>query len=93
MCWAPDRGRFLGRIRTWYRPLSGLHWFSGSLSELREAINMGCYFSVNTLMATSERGAYLISLMPHDKVLPESDGPFAIQGNLPLSPMSSNEVA
>ena len=70
-----------------------LHWFSGSLSELREAINMGCYFSVNTLMATSERGAYLISLMPHDKVLPESDGPFAIQGNLPLSPMSSNEVA
>ena len=69
-----------------------LHWFSGSFSELREAINIGCYFSVNTLMATSERGAYLISLMPHDKVLPESDGPFAIQGNLPLSPMSSNEV-
>lgn len=69
-----------------------LHWFSGSFSELREAINIGCYFSVNTLMATSERGAYLISLMPHDKVLPESDGPFAIQGDLPLSPMSSNEV-
>lgn len=70
-----------------------LHWFSGSISELREAINIGCYFSVNTLMATSERGAYLISLMPHDKVLPESDGPFATQGNMPLSPMDSNNVA
>ena len=70
-----------------------LHWFSGSPGELREAINIGCYFSVNTLMATSERGAYLISLMPHDKVLPESDGPFATEGNMPLSPMSSNGVA
>lgn len=70
-----------------------LHWFSGSSYELREAIKLGCYFSVNTLMATSEKGARLISLMPRDKVLPESDGPFALQGNTPLSPMGSNEVA
>lgn len=70
-----------------------LHWFSGSVHELNDAINLGCYFSVNTLMTTSERGRTLISLMPRDKVLPESDGPFAMQGNLPLTPMGSNEVA
>lgn len=70
-----------------------LHWFSGSTHELRAAINLGCYFSVNVLMASSERGAQLISLMPRDRVLPESDGPFAMQGNLPLTPMGSNEVA
>lgn len=70
-----------------------LHWFSGSVHELNDAINLGCYFSVNTLMASSEKGAKLISLMPHDKVLPESDGPFAMQGNVPLSPMASTGVA
>lgn len=70
-----------------------LHWFSGSVHELKDAINLGCYFSVNVLMASSERGAKLISLMPRDKVLPESDGPFAMQGNTPLTPMGSNEVA
>ena len=66
-----------------------LHWFSGSVHELNDAIDLGCYFSVNTLMASSERGARLISLMPRDKVLPESDGPFAVKGNVPLSPMTS----
>ena len=70
-----------------------LHWFSGSISELHDAVNLGCYFSVNTLMATSEKGAKLISLMPHDRVLPESDGPFALQNGEPLSPMGSNDVA
>lgn len=70
-----------------------LHWFSGSISELNDAINLGCYFSVNTLMATSEKGSKLISLMPHDKVLPESDGPFALQDGEPLSPMGANDVA
>lgn len=70
-----------------------LHWFSGSISELNDAINLGCYFSVNTLMATSEKGSKLISLMPHDRVLPESDGPFALQDGEPLSPMGANDVA
>ena len=70
-----------------------LHWFSGSISELHDAVNLGCYFSVNALMATFEKGAKLISLMPHDRVLPESDGPFALQDGEPLSPMSSNDVA
>ena len=69
-----------------------LHWFSGSMSELNDAVNLGCYFSVNALMATSEKGAKLISLMPHDRVLPESDGPFALQNGEPLSAMSSNDV-
>lgn len=70
-----------------------LHWFSGAFSELRDAINLGCLFSVNTLMATSEKGAKLISLMPHDRVLPESDGPFAVHKGKPLSPIGSNDVA
>ena len=84
----------LALLRTY--PKAGipiLHWFSGSISELRDAINLGCFFSVNTLMATSEKGSRLISLMPHDRVLPESDGPFAVHEGTPLSPMGSNDVA
>lgn len=84
----------LSSLRTY--PNAGipiLHWFSGSLAELREAVNIGCYFSVNTLMATSAKGARLISSMPRNRVLPESDGPFAIQNGSPLSPVGSNDVA
>lgn len=70
-----------------------LHWYSGSIRELYDAINLGCYFSVNVMMAASEKGSKLISLMPRNKVLPESDGPFAVLNDAPLSPMGSNEVA
>jgi len=30
-----------------------LHWFSGSITELKEAVEMRCYFSVNSLMLKS----------------------------------------
>ena len=70
-----------------------LHWFSGTQNELKRAIALGCYFSVNELMARSEHGMSLISQMPHDRVLPESDGPFATLSGKPLSPMSSSNVA
>lgn len=32
-----------------------LHWFSGSIAELKEAIEMRCYFSVNSLMLKRKR--------------------------------------
>ena len=70
-----------------------LHWFSGTQNDLKRAIAIGCYFSVNELMARSEHGMSLIAQMPHDRVLPESDGPFAMLSGKPLSPMSSSNVA
>lgn len=53
-----------------------LHWFSGSLSQLRRAVEMGCYFSINEMMMQSLNGRKLISNIPIDKVLVESDAPF-----------------
>lgn len=70
-----------------------LHWFSGTQGDLKRAIAQGCYFSVNELMARSEHGISLISYMPYDRVLPESDGPFATLSGKPLSPMCSSAVA
>jgi TatD DNase family protein len=53
-----------------------LHWFSGSQRELKRAIDLGCWFSVGPAMNRRQRGRSLVERMPHDRVLPESDGPF-----------------
>lgn len=54
-----------------------LHWFSGSLAELKIAINYGCWFSVGPAMFSSANGRELVKKMPTDRVVTESDGPFA----------------
>lgn len=61
----PDAGTFI------------LHWFSGSSRDLDRAIKLGCWFSVGPVMLKGERGRALVSRMPPERVLTESDGPFA----------------
>lgn len=53
-----------------------LHWFTGSPAEARRAVELGCYFSVNTEMLSTERGRKLISSLSADRLLTETDGPF-----------------
>lgn len=53
-----------------------LHWFTGSQRELYRAIDMGCWFSVNPSMLVHSSSKKLVSLMPLDRILPETDGPF-----------------
>jgi TatD DNase family protein len=65
---------------------SVLHWFSGTQAELRAAIAIGCWFSVGPAMLRSENGRRLAARMPRDRVLTETDGPFAQDGKQPLSP-------
>ena len=45
-----------------------LHWFSGTQTELRRAIELGCWFSVGPAMLQAEKGRRLASLMPPDRV-------------------------
>lgn len=54
-----------------------LHWFSGSHDDLDRAIMLGCWFSVGPAMLRSKRGCALAARMPPDRMLTESDGPFA----------------
>lgn len=64
-----------------------LHWFSGSLAELQTAIRIGCWFSVGPAMLAGNKGKVLLSKMPFDRVLPETDGPFTSDSNgKPLMP-------
>jgi TatD DNase family protein len=53
-----------------------LHWFSGSKSDVQRASEMGCYFSVNAEMLAKERGQQLLSCIPTELLLTETDGPF-----------------
>ena len=54
-----------------------LHWFSGSLRDVDRAVELGCWFSVGPAMLGSENGKKLVQRMPSERILTESDGPFA----------------
>lgn len=63
-----------------------LHWFSGSNKELRDAIDFGCWFSIGPVMLSSAKSREQVAIMPFDRVLTESDGPFTQQDGGPLYP-------
>jgi TatD DNase family protein len=69
-----------------------LHWFSGSAAELKRAVDQGCWFSIGPAMVRGRRGASLVASMPRDRILPETDGPFAESGDRPLLPGETGEV-
>ena len=54
-----------------------LHWYSGSICLLKEAVDMGCYFSVNQQMLLSQNGRGIVDNIPLDRILVESDAPFS----------------
>jgi TatD DNase family protein len=53
-----------------------LHWFSGNITDLIKAINNGYFFSVNINMLRTVKGQEIINLIPLERILIESDGPF-----------------
>ncbi len=63
-----------------------LHWFSGSLRDLDRAIGLGCWFSIGPAMLAAEKGRALAARMPRERVLTESDGPFAQIKGAPVMP-------
>jgi TatD DNase family protein len=63
-----------------------LHWFSGSFRDLDRAINLGCWFSVGPAMLQSKGGRSIAERLPRERVLTESDGPFARVQGKPLMP-------
>lgn len=66
-----------------------LHWFSGSLSELRSAVGIGCYFSVNSAMLHNDRGIKLVQNIPRDRLLTETDFPFTVMDGKKIEPWNT----
>jgi TatD DNase family protein len=53
------------------------HWFTGSEKDLQAVFEGGHFVSINPAMLSTERGQRVLRLSPDDRVLVESDGPFA----------------
>jgi TatD DNase family protein len=62
------------------------HWFSGGPKALKTVIEQGHLLSVNTAMVTTQKGRTLLSLVPRDRILTESDGPYVKVGSRPAQP-------
>lgn len=67
-----------------------LHWFTGTKNQLNRAIDMGCWFSVGPAMLNTKKGVELVSIIPRDRILTETDGPFAKHGGNVLMPWDSD---
>lgn len=63
-----------------------MHWFTGSLSEMERGVELGCYFSINGEMLSSDKHVKTIREMPMGRILTESDGPFVSSGGVPIRP-------
>ena len=63
-----------------------LHWFTGSVKDAEKAIKLGCWFSVNPNMCYTASGKKVISCIPIDRVLPETDAPFTQNDGVPYMP-------
>lgn len=50
-----------------------LHWWRGTEAETRRALDLGCHFSINAAEVARPR---ILSLVPRDRVLTETDHPF-----------------
>ncbi len=58
------------------------HWYSGKLSLIQKIIDCGYYFSINEAMSVSENGKKIITRIPHDRILTETDAPFNQKCNI-----------
>ncbi|HSW64032.1 MAG TPA: Qat anti-phage system TatD family nuclease QatD [Dissulfurispiraceae bacterium] len=79
----------LDHIETYLPPNRGkvvLHWFTGTKAEAQRAIEIGCYFSINATMLANTRHAALIDIIPFDRILTETDGPFTKTDGRPTKP-------
>lgn len=63
-----------------------MHWFTGSAAEMRRAIELGLYFSVNHMMLEGEKRRALVAAIPLDRLLTETDGPFTHVSGRPSQP-------
>jgi TatD DNase family protein len=63
-----------------------LHWFTGTKSEARRAVDLGCFFSINSEMLKNDRHSAVVTTLPSDRLLTETDGPFVQVNGRPIRP-------
>ena len=76
-----------------YRVLPILHWYTGSKSTAKKALERGCYFSVNLRMLANKTGRGLVDSLPKERLLIETDAPFTSVDDRKYDPALSFEAA
>lgn len=62
------------------------HWYTGPVSLISPILDDGHFFSVNPAMIRSAAGQKVIRLLPKDRILTETDGPYVRVGERPAIP-------
>ena len=69
-----------------YNSLKGLnynkvivHWYSGDIKILEKFIELGCYFTISVDIGYSKLSETILSMIPLDRLLLETDGPTALE--------------
>ena len=70
-----------------------LHWFTGSMNDAEKAIELGCWFSINPNMCFTNVGKRIISRIPLDRALPETDAPFTEKNGVPYMPWDTTVIS
>jgi len=69
-----------------------LHWFTGSKAELDSAKRLDCWFSVGPQLLQTPAGIERVSLMPRERLLLETDGPFGKVNDQILRPTAVHQT-
>jgi TatD DNase family protein len=69
-----------------------LHWYTGSSQYIDDALAGGMYFSINPSMLRSKQGVAMLAALPPDRVLTETDAPFAKVGSRPTAPRDIKDI-
>ena len=65
-----------------------LHWYTGTSVIVEKALEIGLYFSINASMLRTKKGKRLIEVIPPNRILTETDGPYGYVGGCPATPSS-----
>lgn len=68
------------------------HWYSGSIAVLKSIIENGYFFSVNTAMINSSSGQNIISAIPLNRLLTETDSPYVSINGVTSKPIDVKVV-
>ncbi|WP_069806873.1 TatD family hydrolase [Vulcanisaeta thermophila] len=68
------------------------HWFTGPLDLVEEIVGVGYYVSVNAAVKVQEKSRLVAKVVPLDRLLLESDGPYEYRG-ITLEPPMVVEAA
>lgn len=63
-----------------------LHWYTGNLLEIKRAVEIGCWFSINPAMVQNRSGIRIIQEIPKSRIVPETDSPFTEKYGTPYKP-------